>query len=214
MIRHNISGLYAITPDLKDFNLYKDTTKAILDAGVQLLQYRNKQPGKQERFAQAKCLKKWCKQSGAIFIINDDLELAHALQADGIHLGMDDASLFQARNLLGPGKIIGISCYNSLKRAQKAILEGADYIAFGSFFSSETKPHAQRTSLSLLKEARNSLDVPIVAIGGITPQNSRQLIEAGADALAVVHALYSGDDPAYTVKEFSKLFKLEKQLND
>jgi thiamine-phosphate pyrophosphorylase len=132
---------------------------------------------------------------GALLIVNDDPALAANVGADGVHLGEDDASIMSARELLGPDRIIGVSCYNDFDRARAAVDAGADYVAFGSFFPSSTKPSARRADLELLRRAR-SLDVPVVAIGGIDADNARTLIDAGADAVAVITAVFLHDDPA------------------
>jgi len=115
--------------------------------------------------------------------------------ADGVHLGEDDASIMSARELLGPDRIIGVSCYNDFERARAAVEAGADYVAFGSFFPSSTKPAARHADLGLLQRAR-SLGVPVVAIGGIDALNARTLIDAGADAVAVINAVFMHDDAA------------------
>ncbi len=209
MANPRIYGLYAITPDLQEFDLYSDHTRSILAQGAQVLQYRNKCATPAQKLEQAGILRLWCSQSGSLFIVNDDINLALAVNADGVHLGSKDVSLTDARRKLGPHKLIGISCYNLIDRAHEAEAKGADYVAFGSFFPSQTKPAAQPAPLSLLTTARIKLKIPIVAIGGITPQNGKKLVEAGANALAVLHALYSSPDPATSARSFSELFNLE-----
>jgi thiamine-phosphate pyrophosphorylase len=139
-------------------------------------------------------------------IINDHLDLALALDADGLHLGEGDGSLEHARDRLGPGKLLGASCYGRVESALRAVSLGADYVAFGSFFPSAVKPGAVRAPLALLKEARRRLATPIVAIGGITLENAPQLIAAGADAVAVISAVFAADDVKLAAQRVAALF--------
>ncbi len=145
-----------------------------------------------------------CRKRGVPFIVSDDVELALASGADGVHLGRDDGELAMVRSKL-KGKLLGASCYNSLDAAHAAVKEGADYIAFGSVFPSPTKPGAVRAPHSLFGEAR-ALGVPMVAIGGISLENARQLLSAGADALAVVSDLFDAPDIAGRARAYGKLF--------
>jgi thiamine-phosphate pyrophosphorylase len=131
---------------------------------------------------------------GGVYIVNDDPQLARAVGADGVHIGRDDASITAARELLGPERIVGVSCYGDLAAARDAVAQGADYVAFGSFFASSTKPHAPRADPALLREAR-ALGVPLVAIGGIDADNVRSLIDAGADAVAVISDVFDHAQP-------------------
>jgi thiamine-phosphate pyrophosphorylase len=147
-----------------------------------------------------------CRAHRALLIVNDDVGLARELGADGVHLGREDQPLGEARVALGTERLIGISCYDSLARALEARELGADYVAFGSFFPSAVKPKAVRAPLDLLCEARATLDLPLVAIGGITPENGGALVEAGADALAVVSALFQVADPRSAAQAFTRLF--------
>ena len=201
-----ISGLYAVTPDLVDTALLESKVEAVLAAGARLLQYRNKLADDHMRREQAEALRKLCRRHGAAFIINDDVALAAALDADGVHVGVDDMALAVARELLGRGKIIGVSCYDDLARARAAASHGADYLAFGSFFASSVKPGAVRAPLALLPAAR-PLGLPVVAIGGITLDNAGELIAAGADAVAVISALFAAPDPATATRKFRQLFQ-------
>ena len=143
---------------------------------------------------------------GFVFLVNDDVELAKQTQADGVHLGREDVSLVQARTQLGPQAIIGVSCYNELARAVQAQNEGADYVAFGRFFPSRTKPQAVQADLELLREAKTKLHIPIVAIGGITPENGASLIAAGADALAVIEGVFGQADVRAAAARYARLF--------
>lgn len=151
-------------------------------------------------------LRTLCRARRVPLIINDDIELAVAVDADGVHLGRDDGDLSAARDRLGPGRLIGISCYNDLELARAAAAQGADYVAFGSFFVSATKPAAAPADIALLRRARRTLAVPIVAIGGITPENGRALIAAGADMLAVIRGVFATTDVRRAAQSFSELF--------
>lgn len=201
-----VKGLYAVTPDLADTPLLVAKAEIALGAGARLLQYRNKIVAGAARQRQAEALRDLCRHYGAIFIINDDVELAHELDADGVHVGADDAAVGVARARLGSGKIIGASCYADLHRAHAARAAGADYIAFGSFFASAVKPHAVRAPLSLLPAAR-ALGLPVVAIGGITLANAGELTAAGADAVAVISAVFAASDIGAATREFCRMFQ-------
>lgn len=201
-----INGLYAVTPDLADTALLLAKTRAALAGGARLVQYRNKTADENLRHEQAAALRELCRRHGATFIINDHVELAHALGADGVHVGADDTAVATARVLLGRGKIIGASCYNDLQRAQSAVAQGADYVAFGSFFASSVKPDAVRAPVPILQAARQQIKLPVVAIGGITLNNAGGLIKAGADAVAVMSALFDAPDVERAAREFYDLF--------
>jgi thiamine-phosphate pyrophosphorylase len=202
-----IRGLYAVTPDDADTLGLLAKVEAALAGGASLLQYRNKSAGAALRLVQARALLLLCRQYGVPLIINDDLELALALDAAGLHLGMEDGSLSHARGKLGPDKILGASCYDLLDRAAAAAREGASYLAFGSFFLSGVKPGAVRAPLSLLVRAKRELSLPVVAIGGITLDNAAQLIAAGADSVAVISAVFSAPDVGAAARRFRALFE-------
>lgn len=206
MTRQRISGLYAVTPEWSDSARLLDAVALCLQGGAGWVQYRNKGDDVAEQHEQASELLELCHRFGARLIVNDNLRLADLIDADGVHLGKDDASVREARIILGPEKIIGVSCYNSLQQALDAETAGADYAAFGSFFASGTKPQAVAAPLDLLREAKRQLTIPVVAIGGITPDNAVQLIEAGADALAVIAALFDSPDIKATAQQFVGLF--------
>ncbi|HXG28546.1 MAG TPA: thiamine phosphate synthase [Nevskiales bacterium] len=201
-------GLYAITDAALSARrgLEADVAAAIRGGAV-LIQYRDKSGDAERRRQQAAALLKVCRQYGVPLIINDDVELARALGADGVHLGAEDASLRAARARLGPEAIIGISCYDSLELARKARTAGADYIAFGAFFDSPTKPAAVRAPLTLLQEACANLRLPVAAIGGITPENGAALIEAGASLLAVISGVFGAENPETAARQYAALFK-------
>jgi len=198
----NISGLYAITPDISDRSTLIAQVRDCIGGGARAVQYRNKQRLDSETAA---ALANVCHQHHVPLIINDNIELASL--ADGVHLGKDDGDIASARRQLGADKIIGVSCYNSLQRALDAESAGADYIAFGSMFASDTKPHAPRASLELLLEAKSCLQIPIVAIGGITLHNAQTLIDTGVDALAVINAVFTAPDIRQAAQQFTHLFK-------
>jgi thiamine-phosphate pyrophosphorylase len=203
----HVAGLYAIadTQYLDDTRLIEAVAQAIAGGG-RVIQYRDKKHSAAERTRHAVELAALCRQLGALFIINDDVALAKQVQADGVHLGREDVPLVEARKLLGTQAIIGVSCYNELARAEAAEKQGADYIAFGRFFSSRTKPQAVPAGLDLLREAKRKLHIPVVAIGGITPENGASLIAAGADALAVIEGVFGQADVRAAAERYAKLF--------
>lgn len=184
-------GLYAISQATPDDGALLAWADAVIAGGAIWLQYRDKSDDTLRRRTQALALRERCRQAGVRFIVNDDVELAVAVAADGVHLGVDDGGVADARAVLGRERVIGVSCYDDFTRAQQMAAAGADYLAFGAFFASETKPGARKAGPDLLHDAR-TLDRPLVAIGGITPDNGAQLVRAGADLLAVVGGL-AGD---------------------
>jgi len=202
-----IAGLYAIADSSylapQDFVTAAD---AALAGGARMLQYRDKHCAPTQRATIADALNDLCRRHAVLFIINDDVELAARVGATGVHLGRDDADIGAARAALGKDAIIGLSCYNQLERARAAQAAGADYVAFGSFFASRTKPQAVPATLDLLRSARAELKIPIVAIGGITPENGRSLIEAGADALAVIEGVFGQADMRTAAERYAQLF--------
>lgn len=206
--KSRITGLYAIadTHYLDDTHLIDAVAQAIA-GGTRIIQYRDKKHTAAERTRQALELARLCRQQGALFIVNDDMMLAKETQADGVHLGREDASLTQAREQLGPQAIVGVSCYNELARAEAAEKQGADYVAFGRFFPSRTKPQAVQTGLDLLREAKKKLRIPVVAIGGITPENGAALIATGADALAVIEGVFGQADVRAAAGRYARLFQ-------
>jgi thiamine-phosphate pyrophosphorylase len=205
-VKPRVAGLYAVTPDTPDTAALAAMVEAALAGGARLVQYRNKSAAPELRLEQARALKRLCARAGAPFLVNDHLELALAVDADGLHLGGGDGPLAEARARLGPGRLLGASCYNRLELAHAAAAAGADYIAFGSFFASRVKPGAVAAPLALLAEARRALALPVVAIGGITLDNAPSLIRAGAQALAVISALFAARDVAHAARQFDRLF--------
>jgi thiamine-phosphate pyrophosphorylase len=178
---------------------------AAISGGARIVQYRDKKASASERLDRAQRLFQVCRQLGALFIVNDDLELAFALNAHGVHLGEQDDTIQAARQRLGPLAIIGASCYDSVVNAQRAAAAGASYLAFGAFFPSSTKPNARHAEPVLLRKAR-TFGLPLVAIGGITPENGAELIAAGADALAVSSGLLVGDIAA-NARRYAAIFE-------
>jgi thiamine-phosphate pyrophosphorylase len=200
-----IHGLYALTPERDDTHALVASVAAALEGGASSVQYRSKR-GHAQRVEQAQALARLLAARGGVYIVNDDPELAKAVGADGVHLGRDDAPLAHARRKLGRTAIIGASCYDSLERASAAVTAGADYIAFGSFFPSLTKPDAVRAEPALLTAAKSRWNVAVVAIGGITVAAAPALIEAGADALAVKSAVFDASDVVASAKAFRDAF--------
>jgi len=172
-------------------NEFQAMAQAALSSGVNIIQYRDKSHDAEKRIKQASALRALCNKFNAILIINDDIELSIKSNADGIHLGKDDISINEARKRLGPNKIIGVSCYNKINLAEQAIKEGADYIAFGSFFGSTIKPDAPKADAELIGLIKAHYETPVCCIGGITTNNCHTLLNENADMLAVISELFS-----------------------
>jgi thiamine-phosphate pyrophosphorylase len=202
-----ISGLYAVTPDVADTAALISKAESVFEGGARWMQYRNKTANQALRHEQALALKRLCGKYNALLIVNDDVDLAREIAADGVHVGGDDLTVAAARKKMGDAAIIGVSCYDDFSRARLAEEQGADYVAFGSFYSSAIKPDAVRASLSLLLQARRWGRLPVVAIGGITLSNAGVLLGAGADAIAVISALFTAPDIANVTREFCQLFE-------
>ena len=207
MMGRGLSGLYAITPDMADTACLVKMARQVLAGGARLLQYRSKTDDIALRLEQAHALAHLCRRFHVPFIVNDYPDLAVEVDADGVHLGRDDARISEARHDLGPEKIIGVSCYDRLPYAVEAERQGADYVAFGAFFASVTKPGAVSAPIDLLCDAQRKLRIPIVAIGGITPENALELIRQGADVVAVSNALFNDGSIQSAAESFSRLFK-------
>jgi thiamine-phosphate pyrophosphorylase len=204
-VKRKLAGLYAITPDEACVDVLVQKVGEALRGGASAVQYRNNTAGPELRLEQGRALAKLCRAAGAAFIVNDDLALALALDADGVHLGANDGDLAEARRRLGQERLLGASCYNRIELAEAAAGAGVDYLAFGSIFSSHTKPGAVRAPLAIFAEARRSFSLPLVAIGGITLQNAPQVFAAGADAVAVISAIFDAGDIAASAAGFSRL---------
>jgi thiamine-phosphate pyrophosphorylase len=206
-----ISGLYAITRETDNTAELLTEVAAALCGGASVVQYRDKSGDIARQHEQASELLDLCHQFNVPLIINDSLRLADLVGADGVHIGRDDGVMREARLILGPDKIIGVSCYQSIELALKAQAAGADYVAFGSFFPSATKPDAPLAEMALLQQATQQIHIPIVAIGGIALDNASSLIDAGADAIAVISALFESEDVAVTARQFADLFLAETE---
>lgn len=208
MTKFPLHGLYAIT----DSTLMPNTDSLLLQVeqalrgGAQVIQYRDKSTDQPLRLQQALALVDLCHQYRRPILINDDIVLAKASGASGVHLGQSDGNIRQAREALGPSAIIGNTCHNSLVLAHSACQQTADYVAFGAVFPSTTKPNATHAPLSLIREAKATLPVPVVAIGGINMDNADQVISAGADMIAVIHNLFANDDICAQAGQFNALF--------
>ncbi len=201
------SGLYVLTDqDLIPSDRIAEVVGLAISGGAVMVQYRNKNQDPAQREKEAMALRAICSQHRVPLIINDDVELAQRIHADGVHLGRDDMKIREARAILGDGAIIGASCYNLFQNALRAQQLGADYVAFGSFFKSSTKTGTVRAALELLHESHRRLEVPVVAIGGITPDNGRALIHAGADLIAACHGVFAQNDVALAAEKYARLF--------
>lgn len=206
----SLRGLYAITPEDALLPRLSAMVLAALDGGVTMVQYRNKLASPALRRAQAAELLRICRAAGARLIINDDFRLAVEIGADGAHVGRDDlpdGSLQAAREALGPQRILGVSCYNEMHRAEEAAAAGADYLAFGSFFISATKPDAVPAPLELLTTAKKRFKLPLVAIGGITLANAPKVLAAGADMVAVISNLFDAMDIRARAEAYESLWE-------
>jgi thiamine-phosphate pyrophosphorylase len=202
-----LRGLYAVTPENpRTGPPLVEQVKQAIAGGARLIQYRDKSGDEHKRLREARSLLAVCRAARVPLIVNDDLDLAVQVGADGVHLGKDDADPQEARRRLGPGAIIGVSCYDRLERAAHAQEIGADYAAFGRFFPSTTKPLAVEATPELLRLARERLAIPLVAIGGISPENGRSLLSAGAQMLAVVDAVFGQPDVRAAAAAFDELF--------
>jgi len=189
MLDQRIQGLYGITPNNNlDIALIE---RVITEHQVNILQYRHKTKDRQLKLNEAKQLLNLCLSHNTLFIVNDDINLCEKVGADGVHLGQNDISINTARDRLGEKAIIGVSCYNELQLAFEAEMMGADYVAFGALFNSKSKPNAIRCPLSVIKSAKEKLNLPIVGIGGINFDNQRLAFESGCDAVAMLSSLFS-----------------------
>lgn len=201
-----IYGLYAITPDEQDTDILLCKVEEALQGGVRMLQYRNKLASHTLKVQQASTLLPLCRQYNVPLIINDSVKLCLELDADGVHLGADDGNLTETRTRLGINKILGASCYNRYDLALSAQNSGADYVAFGACFASSTKPNAPVAALDLFTRAKAELNIPAVAIGGITLDNAPLVIAAGASSTAVISAIFNADNIKIKTQQFSQLF--------
>jgi thiamine-phosphate pyrophosphorylase len=199
-------GLYLVTPNWDDTDRLLDVTEQALRAGAALVQYRHKDAGPDLRREQASALLALCRRNGRPLIINDHVLLCTELDADGIHVGGLDATVASVRDAVGPDKIVGASCYGDLDLARKAQGAGASYVAFGGFYPSLVKKYAVTTAPDIVKEAKTSLCVPVVVIGGMTAENARPLVSRGADMVAAISSVVQAPDPFSAAREFVGLF--------
>jgi thiamine-phosphate pyrophosphorylase len=200
-------GLYAITDaTLTPAQTLHDQVSQAIRGGAAVIQYRDKTSPHEEKLKQAASLLSICRQAKVPLIINDSIGIAEEIKADGVHLGSDDASITEARRRLGSQAIIGASCYNDYQRAVEAQRHGASYVAFGRFFPSPTKPNALQTEIELLHRAKQTLEIPVVAIGGITPENGQLLAKSGADFLAVVAGVFATGDPEHAARRYAQIY--------
>lgn len=199
------SGLYAITkPENKTADQVIEEVSIAITAGISALQYRDKHAIDAVYLAGA--LKEICHAHNIPFIVNDHIKLAKKIGADGVHIGKEDGQLIEAREILGHQAIIGVSCYDNLKCAQWAESNSADYVAFGRFFPSRSKPLAAAAHIATLQQAKKCLHIPIVAIGGILPTNGAKLLNAGADLLAAIGGVFT-ETPYQSTLAYQALFK-------
>ena len=204
-----IKGLYAITPDSADLNTLIQKTKSAIEGGAFMVQYRSKIQDRDVKMQQCAAILRLCREYEIPCIVNDDVDMCRILEADGVHLGEKDDNIAEVRHILGEDAIIGSSCYDQLDRAKSAQKEGASYVAFGAMFPTSTKPNAPRATLALLKEAKREIQIPIVAIGGITVNNAHDVIKTGIDAIAVITSLYEAKSIKETAETLSKMFQIK-----
>jgi len=208
-----LRGLYAITPDGADTESLLARTRLCLEGGASIVQYRAKSLAPSAALEQARRIAQECRGAGALFIVNDSPDLALAAGADGVHLGREDADLREARIRM-PRGVIGVSCYADPDRARAAAAAGADYVAVGSVFPSSTKPQAVRAPLDAIARAKAASGLPVAAIGGITASNAVRVVDAGADMLAVISALYDAADVRAAARSISRLFDVAQRSPD
>jgi thiamine-phosphate pyrophosphorylase len=201
-----IKGLYAITPDMADSNSLLLKTQLAIEGGAFMVQYRSKIQDRDVKIQQCAAILRLCREYKIPCIVNDDVDMCRVFEADGVHLGKKDDNIAEVRSILGEDAIIGSSCYDQLNRAKLAQKEGASYVAFGAMFETSTKPNAPRATLELLREAKSQIQIPIVAIGGITMNNAHDVIETGIDAIAVINSLYESNSIKETAETLSSMF--------
>ena len=205
--KDRLKGLYAITDErLIAEEHFSEAIEAALQGGASIIQYRDKSADQQKRLRQAQTLRALCTRYDATCIINDDIELAKVVNADGVHLGQDDIKIAHARQSLGDKAIIGISCYNDIELALTAEKNSADYVAFGTMFSSPTKPDAVTAGPDIISQAKKQLSVPVCAIGGITEENIYLLVQHQGDMAAVISSLFAADDIKHRARLLSQHF--------
>nr|VFJ95444.1 MAG: thiamine-phosphate diphosphorylase [Candidatus Kentron sp. LFY] len=200
-------GLYALTDNLLSTRGHlTSAVEGAIQGGAAIVQYRDKGSDSKRRMEEARGLLAVCRSHGVPFIINDDVDLAKAVGADGVHIGKHDLPLSLTRKHLGRESIIGVSCYDSMENAERAQRDGADYVAFGRFYPSHTKPDAVPVTIDQLQEFRRHIHLPIAAIGGITPENGAPVLAAGAGFLAVIHGIFGQPDAETAARKYACLF--------
>lgn len=206
-------GLYGVTPEWDDTDKLLDAISAAADGGMVALQWRRKKAGAEAGLEQARRVAERCRKKGLLFIVNDDWRMASLIDADGVHLGREDGSVAQARLALGSEKIIGCSCYNQPALAAAALKADVDYVAFGAMYPSTVKPDAVRASFQDIRQARLLVEsshitprAAVVAIGGITADNAGDVVNAGADSIALISGLFESDDIRATAARCTALF--------
>lgn len=202
-----LRGLYLVTPDWDDTRKLLETTELALKGGIALLQYRHKTADAALRQEQAECLQALCRSYQTPFIINDHIDLCMSIDADGMHVGGTDKSVTEVRQLIGPDKILGSSCYGSLELAHAAEQAGASYVAFGGFYASRVKKYPVTTDPRIVTDWKVQGKVPSCVIGGMTKENSMPLIANGADMVAAISSVYLAGDPQAAARAFSSLFE-------
>jgi thiamine-phosphate pyrophosphorylase len=199
-------GLYIVTPDWDDTQKLLKVTELALRGGAALVQYRHKHADAALRQEQAAGLLTLCRRYQRAFIVNDHVELCMALDADGVHVGETDDSIAQVRAALGPGKLVGASCYGSLQLAHDAHQAGASYVAFGGFYPSRVKKYPVTTPPAIIAQSKAAIPLPSVVIGGMTHENAAPLVAAGADMVAAISSVYMAENPEAAAREFARLF--------
>ncbi len=203
-----MKGLYIVTPDWDDTAQMIEVTEKALKGGAGIVQYRHKTAGPELRLEQARALQGLCKRYGKPFIINDYVDLCLELDTDGIHVGGMDAPVKQVRAAVGPGKIVGASCYGDIELARKATLDGASYVAFGGFYPSRVKKYPVTTPQSIVSDWKKEMpSMPVCVIGGMNAGNANPLVKLGADMVAVVSGVYFQEDPEKAARGFMELFR-------
>jgi len=201
-----MQGLYLVTPDWDDTDRLLACTEDALHAGAAVVQYRHKTAAREQRLEQGAALLALCRRYRRPLVINDHVALAMTLDADGVHVGGTDVAVEEARRALGPGKIVGASCYGDLQRARDAAGMGASYVAFGGFYPSLVKKYDFRTEPDIVRAAKAELSVPVVVIGGMTPERAAPLVERGADMVAAISAVFTAPDVRAAAASFDRLF--------
>ena len=198
-------GLYLVTPDWDNTERLVAVSRAAIEGGATVLQYRHKTASLTLKLEQAQALRRLCSELGTFFIVNDSIELALAISADGLHAGRDDGEIQALKAASNRRLAIGISCYNDFERARAAHAAGADYVAFGAMYPSPTKPHAPSAPIELISRARRELGARVACIGGIMADNAAPLVEAGADWVAVISDIYQAADPRAQAERIARL---------